>query len=77
MVEIYPRKHTSGELTAAQNANQLDFKKNNFQNLFERFTAFIDASPNTIRTYRTSLRQWFKYINDNHIFKSIKPPISV
>ena len=31
MVEIYPRKHTSGELTAAQNANQLDFKKNNFQ----------------------------------------------
>ena len=68
MVEIYPRKHTSGELTAAQNANQLDFKKNNFQNLFERFTAFIDASPNTIRTYRTSLRQWFKYINDNQIF---------
>ena len=33
----------------------------------EQFTAFIDASPNTVRTYKTSLKQWFNYTTENNI----------
>ncbi|AEG41675.1 hypothetical protein [Lactobacillus kefiranofaciens] len=42
----------------ANNQNrQLDFKQSNLNDLFNQFIVFIDASPNTIRTYRTSLKQ--------------------
>lgn len=34
---------------------------------FEQFINFIDASPNTVRTYRTSLRQWFLYTKEHEI----------
>ena len=36
-------------------------------NYFEQFINFIDASPNTVRTYRTSLRQWFLYTKEHEI----------
>lgn len=52
----------------ANNQNrQLDFKQSNLNDLFNQFIVFIDASPNTIRTYRTSLKQWFLYIRKNAI----------
>lgn len=46
----------------AQQQNQVSITKNNQEQLFNRFVAFIDASPNTVRTYKTSLRQWFNYL---------------
>ena len=46
---------------------QLILKQNNLENLFNQFIIFIDASENTIRTYRGSLKQWFIYLRQNHI----------
>lgn len=37
------------------------------QDYFNQFVDFIDATPNTLRTYRTSLKQWYKYMNDNNV----------
>lgn len=48
---------------------QLDFGKDNLNNLFERFIVFIDASPNTVRTYRASLKQWFIYMRQHSIYQ--------
>lgn len=39
----------------------------NQNDLFDRFIKFIDASPNTVRTYRTSLKQWFNYLAQENI----------
>lgn len=50
--------------TSADNT-QVMLRKDQQKQLFERFVTFIDASPNTVRTYRASLRQWFKYLADN------------
>ena len=35
--------------------------------LYERFIAFLDASPKTIETYTRNLRQFFKYLSQNYI----------
>lgn len=48
---------------------QLDFAKSKLEDLFARFVVFVDGAPNTVRTYRTSLKQWFKYMQDNAIFQ--------
>ena len=54
----------NGEIiTQTQNNNDLLLKKDNQKELFNRFIVFIDASTNTISTYRGSLRQWFKYLS--------------
>ena len=46
---------------------QLIFQQNKLKDLFKNFIVFIDASPNTIRTYRGSLKQWFLYLRQNQI----------
>lgn len=46
---------------------QLIFQQNNLEDLFQQFIIFIDATPNTIRTYRGSLKQWFLYLRQNKI----------
>ena len=46
---------------------QLVLKQNNLEDLFKQFIIFIDATPNTIRTYRGSLKQWFIYLRQNQI----------
>jgi integrase/recombinase XerC len=46
---------------------QLVLKQNNLENLFNQFIIFIDASQNTVRTYRGSLKQWFLYLRQNQI----------
>lgn len=45
----------------------LVLKQNNLENLFNQFIIFIDATPNTVRTYRGSLKQWFLYLRENQI----------
>lgn len=53
----------NGEIiTQPQSKNEIAFRKDNQQELFKRFIVFIDASPNTVRTYKASLRQWFNYL---------------
>ena len=46
---------------------QLVFQQNSLEDLFKQFIIFIDATPNTVRTYRGSLKQWFIYLRQNHI----------
>ncbi len=46
---------------------QLIFQQNNLEDLFQQFIIFIDATPNTLRTYRGSLKQWFLYLRQNQI----------
>lgn len=46
---------------------QLVLRQSNLENLFNQFVIFIDATPNTIRTYRGSLEQWFLYLRQNQI----------
>ena len=46
---------------------QLVLKQNNLENLFNQFVIFIDGTPNTVRTYRGSLKQLFIYLRQNHI----------
>lgn len=48
---------------------QLIFQQNKLEDLFKDFIVFIDASPNTIRTYRGSLKQWFLYLRQNQIIQ--------
>ena len=50
-----------------ESTNQLTFQQNNLEDLFQQFIIFIDATPNTIRTYRGSLKQWFLYLRQNQI----------
>lgn len=53
----------NGEIiTQPQSTNEIAFRRDNQQELFKRFIFFIDASPNTVRTYKASLRQWFNYL---------------
>ena len=65
---------TKNELENPQNTfqrntsnNQLIFQQNNLEDLFQQFIIFIDATPNTVRTYRGSLKQWFLYLRQNQI----------
>lgn len=46
---------------------QLIFQQNKLEDLFKNFIVFIDATPNTVRTYRGSLKQWFLYLRENQI----------
>ncbi len=55
----------------ANNQNrQLDFKQSNLNDLFNQFIVFIDASPNTIRTYSNfSKTIEFLYLRENSIIQ--------
>ena len=72
MVEINPKRRSISDsadfsLVIPSNQYELDVSQSNIDKLFHRFIVFIDATPNTIRTYKTSLRQWFKYMHEQGI----------
>lgn len=48
---------------------QLVFQQNHLEDLFKQFIIFIDATPNTVRTYRGSLKQWFLYLREKQIMQ--------
>lgn len=52
---------------AGSTGNQLSLNTANLDNMFQQFIIFIDGTPSTVRTYRTSLRQWFKYMQEFNI----------
>lgn len=45
------------------------------QNLFNRFVAYLDASPRTVETYKRTLRQLFKYFSENVITRPTRDDI--
>lgn len=57
----------NGALINADQQQVLSVINGNQEDLLARFIAFIDATPNTVRTYTTSLRQWFKYLYEYQI----------
>lgn len=58
--EVMPvNKNDRNGLTTFNPTNQRDY--------FNMFVAFIDATPNTLRTYKTSLKQWFKFTQEHNI----------
>ena len=72
MVEINPKRRSisnSADLSLVSNSKQyeLNVSASNIDGLLHRFVVFIDATPNTTRTYKTSLRQWFKYMYEQGI----------
>lgn len=70
MMDFKPtRKEVSSGMSLASLSNQyeLDTSASNLDKLFHRFVVFIDATPNTIRTYKTSLKQWFIYMKKQGI----------
>ena len=72
MVGINPKRRSisdSADLSLVSNGKQyeLNVSASNIDGLLHRFVVFIDATPNTARTYRTSLRQWFKYMHEQGI----------
>ena len=67
---------TKNELENPQNnfqrndsTHQLIFQQNHLEDLFKQFIIFIDATPNTVRTYRGSLKQWFLYLREKQIMQ--------
>ncbi|MFH4443318.1 tyrosine-type recombinase/integrase [Lactobacillus helveticus] len=70
MMDFKPtRKAVSSGMNLASLSDQyeLDTSASNLDKLFHRFVVFIDATPNTIRTYKTSLKQWFIYMKKQGI----------
>lgn len=49
------------EPTEIESINQID------GDLYTRFIEYLDAKPNTLRTYKTSLKQFFIYLQENGI----------
>ena len=58
--QIRKRQGTSKMLT-------LSLSEADIEDMFQSFIRFIDASPNTIRTYSISLQQWFNYLRLNQV----------
>ena len=75
MVEINPKRRSisdSADLSLVSNGKQyeLNASASNIDGLLHRFVVFIDATPSTTRTYKTSLRQWYKYMYEQGIRKT-------
>lgn len=71
-IQPQPRKQVAAsDMNSKQQENNLviplDTAK--LDRMVKDFIKFIDASENTARTYTISLRQWFKYLNENNIYQ--------
>lgn len=63
------------DLISIKQKNEVGNLKGLSDNLIQGFTAFIDASPRTVRAYTVDLRQFFKYMLDNGISKPVRDDI--
>lgn len=57
----------NSDFPKSTSTKQLILRQGNLEDLFNQFVVFIDASENTVRTYRGSLKQWFLYLRRNQI----------
>lgn len=65
-IDIKPhRRRQEQSSTGKELALALD--KSSLETMFNDFVKMIDATPNTVRTYSISLRQWFKYLKENNV----------
>lgn len=62
-----------GELTVRQRGSMVSQTLQ--ENLFDRYIAFIDASPKTVETYKKAVRQLFKYLSFNGITQPTREDI--
>ena len=63
IIDIKPHKRTQQqgkELT-------LSLDKSDLEAMFNDFVKMIDASDSEVRTCSISLRQWFKYLEENNV----------
>lgn len=49
----------------------IDFTRVDLNGLYSDFIKFVDGTPATVRTYRTSLRQWSKYVKNNNLMHPV------
>ncbi len=67
IVNFKPHKRTQQQGSTTGKELTLSLDKNSLENMFNDFVKMIDAAPNTVRTYSISLRQWFKYLQENNV----------
>jgi integrase/recombinase XerC len=66
----------SRQMAAEQHQQyEISLNPNELDKMFASFISYIDATPNTIRTYRTSLRQWFKYMQKFNIRRPVREDV--
>lgn len=73
MTNMQPIKPTirRQQVNQTQNEMMIPLDQDSLEDMFQSFVKFVDSSsPNTVRTYATSLKQWFKYLRE----KGIKQP---
>lgn len=51
----------------AENPNALVSQPKVSQALFDRFVAYLDVAPKTVETYKTNIKQFFTYLQNNGI----------
>ena len=67
IVNIKPTRRSQQQGSTIGKELTLSLNKSDLEAMFNDFVKMIDASANTVRTYSISLRQWFKYLQDNSI----------
>ena len=67
IVDIEPHKRTQQQGSTTGKELTLSLDKSDLEAMFDDFVKMIDATPNTVRTYSISLRQWFKYLQENNV----------
>lgn len=66
IIDIQPVPRQAANELATIN-NGVAFTVDNQRDYFAQFIAFIDATPNTLRTYHASLKQWFEWTQEQGI----------
>ena len=67
IVNFKPHKRTQQQGSTTGKELTLSLDKSDLEAMFDDFVKMIDATPNTVRTYSISLRQWFKYLQENNV----------
>lgn len=67
IVNIKPTRRSQQQGSTIGKELTLSLNKSDLEAMFNDFVKMIDASDNTVRTYSISLRQWFKYLQENNV----------
>ena len=67
IVNIKPTRRSQQQGSTIGKELTLSLNKSDLEAMFNDFVKMIDASDNTVRTYSISLKQWFKYLQENNV----------
>ena len=67
IVGIKPTRRSQQQGSTIGKELTLSLNKSDLEAMFNDFVKMIDASDNTVRTYSISLKQWFKYLQENNV----------